>query len=82
VHGRWSDPAKDPECIGWARELFQAAAPFATGGVYVNFLTQEEGARVQAAYGGNYDRLLELKGRYDPENLFRVNVNISPTIHA
>ena len=82
VHGRWSDPAKDSECIGWARELFNAAAPFSTGGVYVNFLTQEEGARVQAAYGSNYDRLLELKSRYDPNNLFRVNVNIRPMVHA
>ncbi len=82
VHGRWSDPDRDPECIGWARELFQAAAPFATGGVYVNFLTQEEGGRVQAAYGANYDRLLQLKTRYDPTNLFRVNMNIRPLVTA
>jgi hypothetical protein len=82
VHGRWEDPAKDAECIGWARELFQAAAPFATGGVYVNFLTQEEGDRVRAAYGSNYDRLVELKNKYDPTNLFRVNQNIRPTAYA
>ncbi len=82
VHGRWSDPGKDPECVGWARELFQAAAPLATGGVYVNFLTQEEGGRIQAAYGANYDRLLQLKSRYDPANLFRVNMNIRPLVPA
>ncbi len=82
VHGRWSDPARDPECIGWARALFNEAAPFATGGVYVNFLTQEEGARVQAAYGPNYDRLLDLKNHFDPANLFRVNVNIRPLVPA
>jgi FAD/FMN-containing dehydrogenase len=78
VHGRWEDPAKDAECIGWARDLFKAAAPFATGAVYVNFLTQDEGDRVRAAYGRNYDRLGAIKNRYDPRNLFRVNQNIRP----
>ena len=78
VHGRWSDPGKDEACIRWARDLFRAAAPFATGSVYVNFMTQEEGDRVRAAYGANYDRLTELKGRYDPRNLFRMNQNILP----
>jgi FAD/FMN-containing dehydrogenase len=78
VHARWADPAADLKCIGWARELFDAAASFATGGAYVNFMTQEEGDRVRAAYGGNYDRLVELKNRYDPANLFRMNQNIRP----
>jgi FAD/FMN-containing dehydrogenase len=78
VHGRWGDPANDTKCIGWARELFQAATPFATGGAYVNFLTQEEGERIKAAYGSNYDRLLTLKKKYDPTNLFRLNQNIRP----
>ena len=78
VHGRWMDAAKDEDCIGWARGLFQAAAPFATGAVYVNFLTQDEQDRVRAAYGANYARLAALKRRYDPTNLFRMNQNISP----
>jgi FAD/FMN-containing dehydrogenase len=78
VHGRWTEPDRDQACIGWARDLFRAAAPFATGGVYVNFLTQDEGDRVRAAYGPNYDRLVELKQRYDPTNLFRMNQNIPP----
>ena len=82
VHGRWGDAAKDAACIGWARELFWATTPFATGGVYVNFLTQEEGDRIRAAYGGNYDRLVRLKSRYDPTNLFRVNQNIRPPAYA
>jgi FAD/FMN-containing dehydrogenase len=82
VHGRWEDPAKDAECISWARDLFRAAAPFATGAVYVNFMTQEEGDRIRAAYGRNYDRLLKLKNRYDPGNLFRVNQNIRPMAYA
>jgi FAD/FMN-containing dehydrogenase len=79
VHGRWDSAAKDAACIGWARELFKASAPFATGGAYVNFLTQEEGERVRAAYGGNYDRLVALKTKYDPSNLFQINQNIRPT---
>jgi len=78
VHGRWEDPAKDSECIGWARDLFKAAAPFATGGAYVNFMTEEEHDRVRSAYGVNYDRLSEVKRKYDPENLFRMNQNIKP----
>lgn len=82
VHGRWEDPAKDAECIGWARDLFQAAAPFASGGAYVNFMTQEEGDRVRAAYGRNYGRLATLKNKYDPNNLFRLNQNIRPLAYA
>lgn len=80
VHTRWSDPAKDEECIGWARSLWQAAAPFATGSVYVNFLTQEEGSRVRDAYGENYTKLVQLKNKYDPKNLFGVNQNIQPSV--
>lgn len=80
VHGRWADPAKDEACIAWARSLWKAAAPFATGSVYVNFLTQEEGNRVPDAYGENYERLVALKNKYDPTNLFGVNQNISPTV--
>jgi len=78
VHGRWSDPAKDDEVIGWCRELFAAAAPYATGEAYVNFMTGEEGDRVESAYGASYERLVELKNRYDPGNLFRMNQNIRP----
>ena len=82
VHGRWQDLAKDQECIGWARELFQATAPFATGSVYVNFLTQDEENRIKAAYGRNYERLARIKAKYDPTNLFRANMNIRPLAYA
>ena len=77
-HGRWEDPADDERCVGWARDFFNATAPFANGGVYVNFLTADEGDRVRAAYGPNYDRLVRVKRRYDPANLFRMNQNIPP----
>jgi FAD/FMN-containing dehydrogenase len=77
-HGRWEDPADDERCIRWAREFFNASAPFASGGGYVNFLTADESARVRAAYGPNYDRLARVKRKYDPANLFRMNQNIKP----
>jgi FAD/FMN-containing dehydrogenase len=80
VHGRWDDPAKDAECTAWARDLFNAATPFATGGAYVNFLTQDEAPRVRAAYGDNYDRLVAVKNKFDPTNLFSVNQNIRPSV--
>jgi FAD/FMN-containing dehydrogenase len=78
VHGRWEDAADDENCIRWAREVFDASTPFAGGGVYVNFLTAEEGYRVSAAYGPNYPRLAQVKRKYDPDNLFRMNQNIRP----
>jgi FAD/FMN-containing dehydrogenase len=76
VHGRWDNAADDEKCIAWARDLYKDTAPFASGGVYVNFLTQEEGDKIKAAYGVNYNRLVELKKKYDPTNFFRVNQNI------
>jgi FAD/FMN-containing dehydrogenase len=78
VHGRWEDPADDKRCIGWARDYFNATMPFASGGVYVNFLTADEGDRVRSAYGQNYGRLAQVKHKYDPDNLFRMNQNIKP----
>jgi FAD/FMN-containing dehydrogenase len=79
VHTRWRDPAQDQECIAWTRRIFDAMAPFATGGVYVNFMPEDESRRVQrGAYGANYERLAKLKAKYDPTNLFRRNQNIEP----
>ena len=79
VHTRWRDAAQDAACIGWARGLFDAAGKFATGGVYVNFMPEDETARVKVgAYGPNYERLAKLKAKYDPDNLFRMNQNIPP----
>lgn len=76
VHGRWEQAAQDDECIAWARSFFKAAAPYASSGAYVNFMTADEGERVAGAYGANYTRLLEIKRRYDPENIFHLNQNI------
>jgi FAD/FMN-containing dehydrogenase len=79
VHTRWSKPAEDAACVGWARTLYDATAPFATGGVYVNFMPDDEAQRVRSgAYGPNYDRLAKVKAKYDPRNLFRMNQNVAP----
>ncbi len=82
--GVCADPAESAPCIRWAREFWRAMQPFASGGVYVNYLGQEadEGAeRVQAAYGPQkYERLVALKNTYDPTNFFRFNQNIKPTV--
>ena len=79
VHTRWSSPSQDAECIEWARSLYNAAAPFATGGVYVNFMPDDESQRVRSgAYGRNYDRLATIKAKYDRKNLFRMNQNVAP----
>jgi FAD/FMN-containing dehydrogenase len=74
----WSDPAADEANIAWAREMYAVLRPFAMEGVYVNNLGDEGHDRVKAAYGENYDRLLTLKHKYDPNNLFRLNQNIRP----
>jgi len=79
VHTRWSDAAEDKRCIAWARAVYDQTAPFATGGVYVNFMPDDEASRVRSgAYGPNYDRLAQVKAKYDPKNLFRRNQNVAP----
>ncbi|GAB4322279.1 MAG: FAD-binding oxidoreductase [Candidatus Zixiibacteriota bacterium] len=77
VHGRWESPDDDDAMISWSRDLYHSTRPFATGGVYVNFMTEEETDRVNAAYGSNYDRLVAAKKKYDPDNFFRMNQNIT-----
>jgi FAD/FMN-containing dehydrogenase len=78
VHGRWDEAAQDETCIAWARAFFEASAPYASAGAYVNFMTEDESDRVAAAYGANYARLAQIKKRYDPENVFHLNQNIKP----
>jgi FAD/FMN-containing dehydrogenase len=80
VHTRWDEPADDERCIAWARDFFSAAAPHATGSVYVNFLTDDESGRTADAYGANYARLARIKQQYDLQNLFRTNQNIAPAL--
>jgi FAD/FMN-containing dehydrogenase len=79
IHGHWTDPADDEAGVAWTRSLFDAVTPYATGGAYVNFLSDEGPERVQDAYPPSvWSRLVEVKRRYDPENVFRLNQNIPP----
>ena len=74
----WDDPADDEANVRWARETWDAIRPFSTGGVYANNLGEEGEGRVRAAYGENYQRLVEIKNKYDPANFFRLNQNVRP----
>jgi Berberine and berberine like len=78
LHTRWRDPAEDATCIAWARSLFDACTPFASGGTYVNFIPEDDKDGVKRAYLGNAARLAAVKAKYDPHNLFRINQNIKP----
>ena len=72
------DPAKAEKITNWAGEYWQALHPYSSGGAYVNFMMEEGQERIQATYRDNYDRLVAIKTKYDPTNLFRVNQNIKP----
>jgi FAD/FMN-containing dehydrogenase len=79
VSGAWERPEDDAACVGWARAAWRDLRPFSTGGTYVNFLNEEEGDdRIHDAYGSNYARLVEIKTRWDPANVFWANKNIAP----
>jgi FAD/FMN-containing dehydrogenase len=83
INGVWEPGAGGSAERAWTRDLFEALAPHAGGGVYVNFLGDEGEDRVRAAYGAaKYERLVELKTRYDPGNVFRLNQNIPPRTAA
>ena len=74
------DPAAKDKIISWTKSYYDAVHPFSAGGAYVNFLMGDEGEeRVKKTYGGNYERLVAIKEKYDPNNFFRVNQNIKPS---
>jgi FAD/FMN-containing dehydrogenase len=85
---RWSmviagidpDPANNERITTWAKDYWSALHPYSAGGAYVNFMMEEGQDRVKATYGDNYERLVAVKRKWDPENLFRVNQNIKPTL--
>jgi FAD/FMN-containing dehydrogenase len=79
ITASWENTRHDAANIEWARAAWRDMRRFSTGGTYVNFLTEEEGEeRIHAAYGKNYKRLVEVKTKWDPGNLFRMNKNIAP----
>jgi len=79
IHTRWRDISDDKKNLAWARDFHSATEPFAQG-VYVNFLSDEGEERVRAAYTPEvWDRLVRVKKKYDPKNLFQMNQNIKPS---
>jgi len=74
------DPANKEKITSWTKQYWEALHPYSAGGAYVNFMMDEGEERVKATYGDNYARLVTIKNKYDPENLFRVNQNIIPTM--
>jgi hypothetical protein len=73
----WAEGEAKPH-LDWLQQFQAAIKPFASEGVYVNFLADEGDARIRASYGPNYERLVQVKNRYDPTNFFHVNQNIKP----
>jgi FAD/FMN-containing dehydrogenase len=86
-HSTWSmviagidaDPANRQRITDWAKAYWNALHPYSAGGAYINFMMDEGQDRIKATYGVNYDHLVAIKNKYDPDNLFRVNQNIRPT---
>ncbi len=74
----WQDPAVDRERIQWVRDYYDATAPFSEAGGYVNFMADDDQARVRDNYGANFERLTQVKRTYDPGNLFHLNQNVPP----
>jgi FAD/FMN-containing dehydrogenase len=80
VLSEWTDPHQNDACIAWARNSFAALRPYAGAGRYVNYFDADErGDAVAVAYGPNHRRLQQIKAKYDPSNIFRLNQNILPT---
>jgi hypothetical protein len=81
ITSEWTDAAESTQHVQWTRDFWTAMQPFLKEGVYVNYLDRGEEERVKTAYGAaTYERLVALKNKYDPANLFRLNHNIAPTV--
>ena len=74
------DPRNADAITRWTVDYWTASHPYSAGGAYVNFMMDEGPDRVRATYGGNYDRLREIKAVYDPQNVLRLNQNLPPAI--
>jgi Berberine and berberine like len=81
IQSQWEDAADDDIHVGWAHDFWTALSPYSTGGTYVNFLSDDTDAeRMLQAWGAEtYDRLVEVKAKYDPGNMFRSNQSIAQT---
>jgi FAD/FMN-containing dehydrogenase len=74
----WTDPADDAERIKWLRGYYEALSPYSEPGGYINFMQDDDYGRIRDNYRQNYDRLVEVKRAYDPDNLFHMNQNVAP----
>ena len=85
IDGNWENPADNPKNIAWVRETFNQIAPYSTGTTYTNFTGQADesaNALASTAFGTNMVRLSAIKAKYDPDNFFRLNANITPAMPA
>ena len=78
ILAQWAEPKDSARHVAWARTFASAMTPHGAGGYLLNFLGEEGDETIRAAFGPNYDRLVEVKTKYDPENFFRVNQNVAP----
>lgn len=79
IAAMYPNPADTAKNVAWVRDYWSALHPYSAGGAYVNFLMEEGDERIRATYGANYDKLVAVKTKYDPTNLFRLNQNVRPT---
>jgi hypothetical protein len=84
IEGNWEDAAGSDQNMAWVRNVVADIRPFSGGGVYLNFpgFLEEGQQLLRGGYGRDYERLLEVKRRYDPANLFRLNANVAPGSRA
>jgi FAD/FMN-containing dehydrogenase len=78
IAGMWPDPAENEKSIEWVRDYYDATAPHSEAGGYINFMADDDQGRIRSNYKDNYDRLVQVKRAYDPDNLFHLNQNIKP----
>jgi len=74
----WIEAENDEKIINWTRELYNKLTPFASGGVYSNYLDKDDSDKIRTSFGSNYSRLQQVKNKYDPDNFFKLNQNIIP----
>ena len=79
IAGIWPDPKDTEANIKWVRDYYEATAPFSREGGYINFQSADDGANAEKNYGSSYAGLADIKKKYDPGNVFRMNQNIPPT---
>jgi FAD/FMN-containing dehydrogenase len=78
IAGMWPDAADNEANIEWVRDYYDATAPLSEEGGYINFMADDDQDRIKANYKGNYERLVDVKRKYDPDNVFHLNQNIRP----